>query len=58
MKHFLDYLKDEERVYVNCYVEDDKIVLKIPVFREEGRNQEHIRVEKFTLCNRAYLTDL
>ncbi|TFF90265.1 MAG: hypothetical protein EU548_03890 [Promethearchaeota archaeon] len=54
---FLDFDKGNSLYYNNLYLEDMKLVLKVPISNELGYSKERdtLKVEKFDLCNRAYI---
>lgn len=54
MKKFIDFDKDENYFYNNLYLDDDKIVIKMPLTSIESF-QEVINVEKFDLAKYTFL---
>ena len=52
---FLDYDKDNHRFYNNYYEKDYKIVLKIPIFKDEEDIAIDPKLEKFDLTKYTYL---
>lgn len=55
IKRFIDFDKDANIFYNNLYLNDFKIVLKIPLIEKEN-SQPEIKIEKFSLVNDIYLT--
>ena len=51
---FIDYDKNTNIFYNNFYLDDAKIVIKIPLIKK-GNNSEDIRIEKFDLAKYTYL---
>ncbi|MFX1397675.1 MAG: hypothetical protein ACFFAS_11615 [Promethearchaeota archaeon] len=54
LSKFIDFDKNENVFYDNLYIDDYKIVLKIPLFKKHERKND-ITIEKFTLENYLYL---
>ena len=55
VKKFIDFDKNNNIFYNNLYLNDSKIVIKIPLIEKEN-SQPEIKIEKFTLVNNVYLT--
>jgi len=55
IKRFIDIDKDTNLFYNNLFLNDFKIVIKIPLI-EKGYSQPEIKIEKFSLVNDVYLT--
>lgn len=56
VKKFLDYDKIEGICYDNIYIEEHKIVLKIPLFTlSENRTNAKLKIEEFNLENYTHL---
>ena len=55
IKRFIDFDKDTNIFYNNIYLNNFKIVIKIPLDEKENSQQE-IKIEKFSLVNDIYLT--
>lgn len=53
-KNFLDFNKQEELFYYNLYLDDYKIVIKIPLIHDEDLKDE-IKFEQFHLSNNMFL---
>ena len=53
---FLDFDKNKKIIYYNIYLNDNKLIVKIPlIFRsEKEKNVEKITIEKFDLINYNY----
>lgn len=56
MSLFLDFDKEEEIFYNNMYLEEYKIVIKMPINKDED-SKKHLKVEEFNLANYTYLLD-
>lgn len=58
---FLDFDKNKEVFYNNLYLNDENIVVKMPIFlngnghNEEGNNGNGVRLDKFDLTKYTYL---
>lgn len=55
IKRFIDFDKDANIFYNNLYLNDFKIVIKIPLIEKES-SQPEIKIEKFSVGNNIYLT--
>ena len=53
---FIDFDKDSKRFYNNLYLNDFKLVVKMPL-RAENILREEIKIEKFDLTKYCYLVD-
>ena len=51
---FIDFDKYEKIFYNNLYLDDFKIVIKMPLIKKENF-QEDIKIEKFDLAKYTYL---
>ena len=56
MKQFIDYDKNEKEVCINCYIEEDKMVVRLPILKKKKKRPQDVKVEKFNLANRTYLS--
>jgi hypothetical protein len=54
MKMFIDFDKSKEEFNINYYLEDYKIVLKIPISNYE-ESDSNIKIEEFNLTKYTYL---
>ncbi|MGQ4872482.1 MAG: hypothetical protein ACP6IY_00250 [Promethearchaeia archaeon] len=54
MKKFLDFDKKKEILYNNIWLDDIKIVVKIPMICEKKYDKK-IKMEKFDLSNSLYI---
>ena len=52
--NFIDFDKYERIFYNNLYLDDYKIVIKMPLIKKEN-SQEDIKIEKFDLAKYTYL---
>ena len=53
---FLDFDKNSKIFYNNIYLEDLKIVIKMPLASlRKDQNSRDIKIEKFDLCKYTYL---
>jgi len=55
IKRFIDFNKDTNLFYNNFYLNDFKIIIKIPLIEKEN-SQLEIEIEKFSIVNDIYLT--
>ncbi len=56
MKKYIDFDKIEKQVYINYFLEDYKINLKIPL--EEVKNQDRLmKIDNFRLDHNVFLTE-
>ena len=56
---FLDFDKVNSIVYNNLYLEDYKLVVKIPIDEENyEKSKTEVKIEKFDLNNRAFLLSI
>ena len=51
-RKFIDFDKNRRKFYNNLYLDDAKLVIKIPLIGEKG---EELKVEKFDLTKYTYL---
>lgn len=51
---FIDFDKYKRRFYNNLYLDDIKIVVKMPLIKEK-ESKEDLKVEKFDLAKYTYL---
>ena len=51
-RKFIDFDKNRMRFYNNLYLDDVKIVVKMPLIGEKG---EELKVEKFDLTKYTYI---
>lgn len=56
MSMFIDFDKGKKRFYNNLYLNDFKVVVKMPLGKE-GVRKEEIKIEKFDLTRYCYLVD-
>lgn len=54
LSKFLDLDKNKECFYNNFYLDDLKLVIKMPFFKEE-KCQEEIKIEKFNPADYIFL---
>ena len=54
VKRFIDFDKNNNIFYNNLYLNDSKIVIKIPLIEKEN-SQPEIKIEKFSLVDDVYL---
>ncbi|TFG23714.1 MAG: hypothetical protein EU533_02880 [Promethearchaeota archaeon] len=53
-KKFIDYNKDDGNFYNNFYLDELKLVIKLPLTGKE-EEKRGIQIEKFTIDNDVYL---
>ncbi|TFG26237.1 MAG: hypothetical protein EU532_10285 [Promethearchaeota archaeon] len=59
MGQFLDFDKVNSIVYNNLYLEDYKLVVKIPIGENNyEESKTDVTIEKFDLTNRAFLLSI
>ncbi|TFG02756.1 MAG: hypothetical protein EU540_00905 [Promethearchaeota archaeon] len=54
LKKFMDFDKNKKILYNNIYLDEYKVVIKLPMNLKENP-QEKIRIEKFDLAKYVYL---
>ncbi|MBD3194120.1 MAG: hypothetical protein GF317_03635 [Candidatus Lokiarchaeota archaeon] len=52
---FIDFDKSNELFYDNLYLNDEKIVIKIPIHVNNGKNGADVKMDKFDLSKYTYL---
>ena len=52
---FIDFDKNKRRFYNNIYLDDYKIVVKMPLIEEKGSLHEEVKIERFDLTKYTYL---
>ena len=58
VKGFIDFDKEGEIAYDNLYLEDEKVVVKIPIIEKEvifKNVNEGIKIERFNLSKYTFL---
>ena len=55
-KIFIDLDKSNSKIFINYFVEDFKILIKIPLDIEEKKDDSSLIVDKFDISNKVYLT--
>ena len=55
MSLFLDWDKYKNCFYNNLYLEDYKLVIKIPLLSEQRDKKDEIKIKKFSLTKYTYL---
>ncbi|TXT57147.1 MAG: hypothetical protein BAJALOKI2v1_530011 [Promethearchaeota archaeon] len=56
MKKFIDFDKNEKVFFDNFYLDDEKLVIKIPLSAVEENPKEDLKIEHFNLAKYVYLT--
>lgn len=56
MKKYIDFDKIDEQVYLNYYLEDYKLSLKIPL-ENVSDSESVMKIDGFRLDHNVYLTD-
>ena len=54
-KMYMDFNKLEKEIYINYYLEDIKLSIKIPINKSYKKDTE-LKIEKFKFTNYIYLT--
>ena len=57
-KIFIDLDKANSKVFINYYIEDFKILIKIPLDKEEKKENSRVIIDKFDISNKVYLTHI
>lgn len=57
MKQFLDYDKNKTKFFLNLFLEESKLVVKIPII-EKSKKKNYPKIEQFNLTKYTYLTHL
>ncbi|MHA1291066.1 MAG: hypothetical protein ACTSQJ_00190 [Promethearchaeota archaeon] len=56
LSKFLDFDKDQKVFYNNFYLEDFKIVIKMPLVQKKNKDyRKDVKIEKFDLTKYTYL---
>ena len=56
IQKFIDFDKYDKKFYDNLYLDDFKIVIKMPIIIEKNREfQDDIKIEEFNLIKYTYL---
>ena len=55
MTKFIDFDKNKNIFYDNIYIPEYKIVLKIPLAKEEGVPEGEVKLKKFDLTKFTYI---
>lgn len=55
MGQFIDFDKSEKIYYNNLYLDDYKIVIKVPIGDFDYKKSSDVKVEKFDLTNKAFI---
>ena len=54
LKKFINFDKDMNIFYDNIWLDDQKVVIKIPLLEKNDLNT-NVKVEKFNLANKVFL---
>jgi hypothetical protein len=54
----MDLDKAQSRIFVNYYLEDFKILVKVPMKKKEDKEDNNIIIDKFDISNKIYLTQI
>lgn len=57
-KIFIDLDKANSKVFINYFDEDFKILIKIPLDKEEKKENSRVIIDKFDISNKVYLTHI
>ncbi|MFX1364018.1 MAG: hypothetical protein ACFFCE_14700 [Promethearchaeota archaeon] len=58
LKTFIDFDKSKSKIYINYYIEDFKIDIKIPIKFKEFDGESNIILETFDISNKTFLTNV
>ncbi|MFX1499033.1 MAG: hypothetical protein ACFFBH_16070 [Promethearchaeota archaeon] len=58
MKQFLDYSKSRKKFYENVYIEEENLVIKIPLNNHDNGNETNFLIEQFDITKYVYLTKI
>lgn len=58
MKQFLDYSKSKREFYENLYIEEENLVIKIPLNNNHKKNKSNFLIEQFDITKYVYLTTI
>jgi hypothetical protein len=56
LRMFIDYDKEKEKFFNNIYIENYRVVLKMPFIQNEDQ-QKNIKIDKFNLNDFIYICD-
>lgn len=56
LSKYLDYNKNDDQYYNNLYLDEYKLVVKIPLLETE--KSDEFKIERFSLVNKIYITSL
>ncbi len=58
IKIFLDLDKTNLKIFINYFVEDFKVLIKIPLEKDDEKENTNLVVDKFDISNKIYLTPI
>ncbi len=58
LKVFIEYDKSTSEIFINHFIEDFKIELKIPLKSKKSNEKPHIILDKFDISNKIFLTNV
>ncbi|MFX1409351.1 MAG: hypothetical protein ACFFA6_03300 [Promethearchaeota archaeon] len=58
MKIFIDFDKANSKISINYFLEDSKIVIKVPLKDKDNDKNDKIIMGKFDIANKIYLTHI
>ena len=53
-KKFINYIKEDGKLYDNFYLDDYKLIIKIPLTGKEEEKHD-VKIEQFTFASGVYL---
>ncbi|MFX1397277.1 MAG: hypothetical protein ACFFAS_09565 [Promethearchaeota archaeon] len=56
MKKYIDFDKLDEKVYINYFLEDYKLSIKVPL-EDLNHPEDKIKIAKFQINHSVYLTE-
>ncbi|TFG29972.1 MAG: hypothetical protein EU532_02100 [Promethearchaeota archaeon] len=57
-KMYLEFNKEEQKYYTNYFLEEFKIVVKVPLMEEEEEKDEPPKLSEFYLDNNIYIAHI
>lgn len=50
--------KAKSKIFIDYFMEDFKILVKVPLKKDDGRGDNSLIVDKFDISNKIYLTHI
>ena len=58
LKKFIDYDKSNSKIFINYFIEDSKILIKVALKNDVFNNDNDIIIENFDISNKIFLTNI